>query len=81
VTGLGAAGRPEWREIDDEALRRRTRVYVDSREAALSEYGDTIAAEWGLMELGKSSPERNLPANRRKRLRYSNRVGWRWKTW
>ena len=34
---------PEWREIDDETLRR-WRVYVDSRELALEEYGDAIAA-------------------------------------
>ena len=41
INAVGAAGNPEWREIDDETLRRCAgRVYVDSRELALAEYGD-----------------------------------------
>jgi ornithine cyclodeaminase/alanine dehydrogenase-like protein (mu-crystallin family) len=45
INAVGAAGRPEWRELDDETLRRCARVYVDSREAAFQEYGDAIAAD------------------------------------
>jgi ornithine cyclodeaminase/alanine dehydrogenase-like protein (mu-crystallin family) len=42
VNAVGAA-RPDWRELDDEVLRR-ARLYVDSREAAGTESGDVIAA-------------------------------------
>lgn len=42
INAVGAP-RPDWRELDDEVLRR-ARVYVDSREAALKESGDVIAA-------------------------------------
>jgi ornithine cyclodeaminase/alanine dehydrogenase-like protein (mu-crystallin family) len=45
VNAVGAA-RPEWRELDDETSRR-SRVYVDSREACLRESGDVIAAGEG----------------------------------
>ncbi|MEA2598817.1 MAG: hypothetical protein QOF01_5286 [Thermomicrobiales bacterium] len=41
VNAVGAA-RPDWRELDDEVLRR-ARVFVDSREAAIKESGDVIA--------------------------------------
>ena len=53
INAVGAAGRPEWREIDDVTLRRCARVYVDSREAALEEYGDAIAADQIYAELGE----------------------------
>ena len=53
VNAVGAAGRPEWREIDDETLRRCARVFVDSRELALEEYGDAIAAGQIYAELGE----------------------------
>jgi ornithine cyclodeaminase/alanine dehydrogenase-like protein (mu-crystallin family) len=53
INAVGAAGRPEWREIDDETLRRCARVYVDARELALSEYGDAIAAREIYAELGE----------------------------
>jgi alanine dehydrogenase len=53
INAVGAAGRPEWREIDDETLRRCERVYVDSRELALAEYGDAIAAGTIYAELGE----------------------------
>jgi alanine dehydrogenase len=53
INAVGAAGRPEWREIDDETLRRCARVYVDSRELALAEYGDAIAAGRIYAELGE----------------------------
>jgi alanine dehydrogenase len=53
INAVGAAGRPEWREIDDETLRRCARVYVDSRELALQEYGDAIAASHIFAELGE----------------------------
>lgn len=53
INAVGAAGRPEWREIDDETLRLCARVYVDSRELALQEYGDAIAAGQIYAELGE----------------------------
>jgi ornithine cyclodeaminase/alanine dehydrogenase-like protein (mu-crystallin family) len=43
VTGIGAF-RPDWRELDAEAVRR-ARVYVDSRAGAAAEAGDLIQAE------------------------------------
>jgi len=42
VNAVGAC-RPDWRELDD-ALLQRARVWVDSRDAALVESGDVIAA-------------------------------------
>lgn len=53
VNAVGAP-RPDWRELDDETLRRCAgRVYVDSREAALEESGDVIAAGRISAELGE----------------------------
>ena len=46
------AGPAPWRELDDEALRR-SRVYVDSREAAMKESGDVIAAGEIFAEVGE----------------------------
>ena len=43
VTGIGAF-RPDWRELDAEAVRR-ARVYVDSRAGAAAEAGDLIQAQ------------------------------------
>jgi alanine dehydrogenase len=43
VNAVGAV-RPDWRELDDEVLRR-SRLYVESREAASREAGDVIAAD------------------------------------
>ena len=51
INAIGAA-RPDWRELDDEVLRR-SRVYVDSREAALKESGDVIAAGEIFAEVGE----------------------------
>jgi alanine dehydrogenase len=51
VNAVGAT-RPEWRELDDEALRR-ARIFVDSREAATREAGDVIAAGQVLAEIGE----------------------------
>lgn len=42
VNSVGAS-RPDWRELDDEALSR-SRIFVESREAASRESGDVIAA-------------------------------------
>jgi len=42
VNAIGAT-RPEWRELDDD-LVKTARIFVDSREAALRESGDVIAA-------------------------------------
>jgi alanine dehydrogenase len=51
INAVGAP-RPDWRELDNEVLRR-ARVYVDSREAALKESGDVIAAGRIFAELGE----------------------------
>jgi len=40
VNAVGAC-RPDWRELDDEAIKRSI-VFVDSREGALKESGDVI---------------------------------------
>jgi ornithine cyclodeaminase/alanine dehydrogenase-like protein (mu-crystallin family) len=46
------ACRPDWRELDDEVLKR-ARLFVDSREAASLESGDVIAAGAVVGELGE----------------------------
>ena len=51
VNAVGAT-RPNWRELDDEVLRR-SRIYVESREAASKESGDIIAAGKIFAELGE----------------------------
>ena len=51
INAVGAT-RPDWRELDDEVLRR-SRIYVESREAASKESGDVIAAGKTLAELGE----------------------------
>ena len=51
VNAVGAT-RPEWRELDDAALAR-ARIFVDSKEAAMRESGDIIAASQGFGEIGE----------------------------
>jgi alanine dehydrogenase len=51
INAVGAP-RPDWRELDDEVLRR-AKVYVDSREAAMKESGDVIAAGKVFAEIGE----------------------------
>jgi alanine dehydrogenase len=51
INAVGAP-RPDWRELDDETLRR-ARLYVDSYEAALKESGDVIAAGRIFAEVGE----------------------------
>jgi ornithine cyclodeaminase/alanine dehydrogenase-like protein (mu-crystallin family) len=51
INAVGAT-RPNWRELDDEVLRR-ARLYVESREAASKESGDVIAAGKIVAELGE----------------------------
>jgi thiomorpholine-carboxylate dehydrogenase len=51
INAVGAT-RPNWRELDDEVLRR-ARIWVDSREAAANESGDVIAASKPVSELGE----------------------------
>src|SRR5688572_27794987 len=51
INAVGAP-RPDWRELDDEVLRR-ARLYVDSREAAEKESGDARAAPEVVAELGE----------------------------
>jgi ornithine cyclodeaminase/alanine dehydrogenase-like protein (mu-crystallin family) len=52
VNAVGAC-RPDWRELDDDMVRR-ARVYVDSRPAAITESGDVIAAGEPFAELGEA---------------------------
>jgi len=62
VNAVGAC-RPDWRELDDEAMANV--VFVDSREAAVKESGDVILsgakiyAELGEALAGKVSPHAN----------------------
>jgi alanine dehydrogenase len=51
INAVGAT-RPDWRELDDAALRK-ARVYVESREAAMKESGDIIAAGHVFAEIGE----------------------------
>ena len=51
VNAVGAC-RPDWRELDDEVMRR-VRLFVESREAAMRESGDVIAAREVFAELGE----------------------------
>jgi ornithine cyclodeaminase/alanine dehydrogenase-like protein (mu-crystallin family) len=51
INAVGAT-RPNWRELDDEALRR-ARIYVELREAAMKESGDVIAAGDIFAEIGE----------------------------
>lgn len=51
INAVGAT-RPNWRELDDELLRR-ARLYVESREAATAESGDVIASAGVFAELGE----------------------------
>jgi alanine dehydrogenase len=50
INAVGAT-RPDWRELDDEVLRRAT-IYVESREPALKESGDVIASAKPVVEIG-----------------------------
>ena len=62
VSAVGAC-RPDWRELDDDAMRNV--VFVDSREAAMKESGDVILsrvkiyAELGEAFAGKVPPRAN----------------------
>ena len=51
INAVGAT-RPNWRELDDAALRK-ARIYVESREAAMKESGDIIAAGQVFAEIGE----------------------------
>ena len=51
INAVGAC-RPDWRELDDDALRK-SRLFVDSREAASRESGDVIAAGNIVAEIGE----------------------------
>jgi ornithine cyclodeaminase/alanine dehydrogenase-like protein (mu-crystallin family) len=63
VNAVGAV-RPDWRELDDAAVRR-ARLFVDSRDAATKEAGDVIAAGTPCVELGEvvdgAQPGRRSP--------------------
>ncbi|MBI4291063.1 MAG: NAD(P)-binding domain-containing protein [Betaproteobacteria bacterium] len=51
INAVGAV-RPDWRELDDDVLRK-AKLYVDSREAASRESGDVIAAGAIVAEIGE----------------------------
>lgn len=51
INAVGAV-RPDWRELDDAVLHR-AQIYVESREAALQESGDIIAAGKVCAEIGE----------------------------
>jgi len=51
INAVGAT-RPNWRELDDDLLRR-ARIYVESREAAMKESGDVMAAGQIVAEIGE----------------------------
>lgn len=51
INAVGAT-RPTWRELDDDVVRRG-RIYVESREAAMKESGDIIAAGEIFAEIGE----------------------------
>jgi ornithine cyclodeaminase/alanine dehydrogenase-like protein (mu-crystallin family) len=51
INAVGAC-RPDWRELDDEVLMR-AQIFVESREAALQESGDVIAAGKVSAEIGE----------------------------
>jgi thiomorpholine-carboxylate dehydrogenase len=51
INAVGAT-RPNWRELNDEILQRAT-IYVESREAAVKESGDVIAADKAVAEIGE----------------------------
>lgn len=51
INAVGAP-RPDWRELDDNVLRKAT-LHVDSREAASRESGDVIAAGKIFAEIGE----------------------------
>lgn len=51
INAVGAP-RPDWRELDDDVLRR-ARIYVDSRDACRQESGDVIAAGRIFAEVGE----------------------------
>src|SRR5438552_16864279 len=52
VNAIGAC-RPDWRELDDEAMSNV--VFVDSREGAMKEFGDVILTDATIYaELGEA---------------------------
>jgi ornithine cyclodeaminase/alanine dehydrogenase-like protein (mu-crystallin family) len=51
INAVGAT-RPTWRELDDNAVGK-ARLYVESREAAMKESGDVIAAGEIFAEIGE----------------------------
>jgi alanine dehydrogenase len=51
INSVGAT-RPNWRELDDHVLQR-ARIFVESREAAMAESGDVIAATKPVVEIGE----------------------------
>jgi len=53
VNAIGAC-RPDWRELNDDAMRNSV-VFVDSREAAMKESGDVILSDAKIYaELGEA---------------------------
>jgi ornithine cyclodeaminase/alanine dehydrogenase-like protein (mu-crystallin family) len=59
INAVGAT-RPDWRELDDEVLRK-ARIYVESREAATKESATSLQRERSSPNSAKWSPARNRP--------------------
>ena len=59
INAVGA-NRPTWRELDDEVLNM-SKIYVESRESAMVESGDLIAAGKIFAEIGEVVSEK-MPA-------------------
>ncbi len=63
INAVGAS-RPDWRELDDEALSRSS-IFVEQREAASRESGDVIASRKTPVEIGAvvsgAAPGRTSP--------------------
>jgi len=64
VNAIGAC-RPDWRELDDDAMRNSV-LFVDSREAAMKESGDVILSGAKIYaELGEALVEESAVIDRR----------------
>jgi ornithine cyclodeaminase/alanine dehydrogenase-like protein (mu-crystallin family) len=73
INAVGAT-RPDWRELDDSVLQHAT-IYVESREAALKESGDVIAAAKEPIEIGEIIAGKQGGRNSRDQITLFKSVG------